>query len=324
MLQKVLFVLFFVLLFTMGHGQTKLDATNNTIDTSAILKELAGLLDSTDESKSSYFYLSAGVGNRLFSEHNNSINSKQATNNKIIYTPAISYYHKSGFNITAGTFLLNDGQKFGANQYMISAGYTLPENEKYSFEFAYAHYFVSDIYSTYSSPVQNDLYAAFSYKQYWLEPGIAMGYSTGAYGDVKYKDSILGNGLRRRLYDSTTNNIHAFSTALTLGHSFKWKQLSHHKDALLILPTLLLNAGSDKTNITHKTNAANLLNALNKRGKLPKIASSKFGIQSVGLDLMANYTIGNFSIESECYVDYSNSNSPAFTQQFSLTVGYSF
>ena len=109
-----------------------------------------------------------GIGNRLFSSKNNALNAKQEISSTLIYSPSLAYYHKSGFNINAGANLLNDGERFGVNQYSVTPAFDLAGNKNFAVDISYTHYFVQDKFSKFSSPIQDDFFSSFSYKKIWL------------------------------------------------------------------------------------------------------------------------------------------------------------
>lgn len=300
------------------YGQTP-DSTKALPDSIAILNDLMALLKGEDAA-SSYFTITAGIGNRLYSFRNNSLNAKQSSSNTIIYSPSIAYYHKSGFSLSGGANLLNDAKDgFGVNQYSVSPGYQY-NNKNYTTGISYTHYFVRDKYSAYASPIQNDLYASFSWTKPWIQPGIAVGYSTG-----KYYDHIIF-GQQQQYYDSTTNKLKSFSVIASAAHGFDWYNLFDQSDGIIVTPTLMGNFGSSKTDIQHNSNAPNLINFLTNRGRLRKFTTNKFQAESIGLDIDVNYVIGKFNIEPDLYLDYylPSTDTKRFTQVYTVKVGYSF
>jgi hypothetical protein len=295
------------------------------LDSAAILKDLMNLMG-IDNKPTSYVNVELSVGNRLFSMHNNRLNTKQASTKVTVYNPSVTYYHKKGANIGVGTSLLNDtATSFGPTQYSLSAGYDLPENDKFNFSFSYTHYFIKDQYSAFASPILNDFYTSLEYKKAWLQPAIAFGYSTGNYKQVIKKDTTIGAN-RRLLYDSSISTIKYFSMIAAVSHSFKWYTLFNKEDELDFKPTLLLNMGTSTTSITHKTNAIYLFRLLNKKGKLPKVQTSAFQAESVGLNLDFSYALGRFTLQPQCYLDYylPKSDFDKFSQFFTFTLGYAF
>jgi hypothetical protein len=320
-----LFWVFISLISIRSFGQRTDTSLDKGFDSTAVLKELMALLGAA-KIPTSYFSAEVGVGNRLFSVHNNRLNARQSSISTLVYTPSVGYFHKSGLSLSAGAYLLNDKDNgFGASQYSLMPSYDLLNNDKFGFSFSYTHYFVKDYFSSYASPIQNDFYIAFSYKKAWIQPGIAAGYSTGIYKQVIVKDSAIG-AVRRRLYDSATFNLRSFSMMLSASHHFEWTGIFGKDDGFLFTPAVILNFGSYNIDVTHKTNAPHLVNRLISLGRLPKLITSNFRTESLGLNLNCNYTIGNFSFSPQLYLDYylPESDSDKFTQSFNFSVGYIF
>ncbi len=317
-MQKFLLLICFLLaLSAKNYAQTDSLKGISAKDSAEIMNELMDLLSSSDK-PASYFTASIGIGTRLFNVRNNALNAKQSSINKFIYSPTIAYYHKTGINFSASANLLNDSiNGFGVNQYSISPGYQLQDNKNIYFAFVYTHYFVNDIFSSYTSPLQNDFYTSLNYKKIWIQPGIALGYSTGKYGDVKRK---------RVLYDSVTNNIKAFTFIISASHQFIWDNIFNKKDGIILNTAVMLNTASSKVDIQHNTNATNLLNFLNKKGKLPKSKTSPYEIESAGLSLDLQYVYGKFVFEPQVYFDYylPSTEENRFTSVFTFNLSYSF
>ncbi len=325
MVKFIVFILFSTFCSATLLAQADIKAQLSAADSAQLIAALSSMLDSVDK-PTSYATVSMAIGNRLFSERNNTVNAKQGTNTTTVLTPGIGYYHKSGFNVNALAYLLNDASKgFTAPQYSITAAFDLPENENFSTGLSYTKYFVKDKFSAYASPIQNDLYGYFNYKKYWLEPGIAIGYSTGEYKQLITKDTVINNR-RRFLYDSITNNLKAFSVLLSVSHNFEWYKVFTKNDAIQCTPSLMLNVGSSNTAITHNSNATFLLNLLNKKGKLRRSQNTPFQAESIGLNIDVNYLIGKFSFQPQLYLDYylPNTDTERFSQVFTFNVGYSF
>jgi hypothetical protein len=314
-MQKFMMLALLLTVSAKNYAQTNTEKNIDIKDSTEIINELMDMLSTSDKS-SSYFTAGIGIGNRLFSVHNNALNSKQSSVNTLIYSPSFGYYHKSGFNLSVGANALNDSAAgFGISQYSISPGYQLPDNKNVDFAFAYTHYFVQDQFSSYVSPIQNDFYSSFTYKKTWLQPGIALGYSTGKYKEEKRKGG---------LYDSTTNKLKSFSFIASVAHELNWYGLFNKNDGFTFTPTLMLNSGSGKIAIQHKSNAANLLYFLNKKGKLPKFKNTKFQAESIGLNMDARYVTGKFTIAPQAYFDYylpANSTN-RFTSVFTINFSY--
>ena len=325
MLKCLLVIFSFIFIFCKVDAQVTDAKINAGIDTTAILKELSDLLQS-NATPISYATIDVGIGNRLFNVRNKSLNAKQTNTGAMVYTPTLSYFHKSGFGIAASANLLNDIEKgFGISQVALSPGYDYYGNKNFSTGIAYTHYFVKDFYSSYAIPIQNDFYGYFSYKEYWLETGLALDYATGVYKQVKKRDTVTNN-IQRSFYDSASFDNKSFSMIFSVGHNFEWTNLLNEHDGLNLTPTLMVNFGSSKTNITHKTNATRLFNFLNKKGRLPKMQTSAFVAESIGLNLNIGYTIGKFLFQPQLYLDYylPKSDANKVSTLFTFSTVYSF
>lgn len=295
-------------------------------DSLEILNQLMNMLDSTDNT-TSYLFANVGIGNRLFSVKNKALNTYQNSTSTMIYSPSLAYFNKTGFGLTGGANLLNDGRNFGVNQYSLSPSFILTGNKNLGFDISYTRYFVKDKYSPFSSPIQNEFYSSVSYKKTWLQPGIAAGYSWGDYKDAKFKDSLV-LGIRRQFYDSIGYQLNSFLLMASVGHKFKWNNITGNSDVIVLSTTLMVNAGSAQTKITHNSNAINLFKFLNKRGKIKKIRKSPFEVQSIGFNIDLDFTIGRFTFEPQYYIDYYlpavDADFNRLTNVFTFNIGYSF
>ena len=331
-MRKLFFLVFFLaLLVSKSFAQVKPDISLSVKDSIELEDQLKKLLG-TEEKSVSYFYASIGLGNRLYSVKNKALNANQGNAAVAVYSPSLSYFNKTGFGISAGANLLNDTKQFGVNQYSLSPSFDLVGNKNISLGISFTHYFVKDKYSAFSSSVQNDLYTSFGYKKSWLQPGIALGYSSGEYGEAKNKDSIVG-GVKRHFYDTLNYTSNSMYTILSVGHHFFWNSVIDKSDGLSFSPSLMVNAGSGSSTTTHLTNAPppgpggdEVFKAVNRKGRAPRVQASKFQMQSIGLNLDLNYSIGNFNIEPQLYLDYyvRSTNTNKTTAIFMLNVGYTF
>lgn len=299
-------------------------AAEPAFDSAAILNDLMSLLDSANMPVS-YGLVSVGMGNRLFSVKNNRLNARQSSTSQLVFNPSIGYFHKSGLSITAGSSFLNDAKDgFGPTQYSITPAYDFTGNKKWAFGVSYSRCIPKDKYSIYASPIQNDLYGYVNYKKWWIEPGIAVGYSTGKYLEINsFKVQSTGNTYT----DTGTFKLKAFSFTALASHDFEWENIFGKNDGLSLTPSLMLNFGSDSTETVSHTLFPNLLRFLKRRNRLPRLSGkNSFAAQSVALSLDLTYGIGNFTVLPQVYLDYflPATDEKRFTQTFTLAVGYSF
>ena len=293
-----------------------------------ILKDLK---DSEDKSS---FRVGVGIGNKVFSTHNNTLNAQQ-TANTIIFTPSIGYYHKSGLSLSATGYLLNSNGNSGFLQYAINPAYDYT-NDAISLSLSYTHYFTTNAYNTSLTPVQNDFFGSLTSKKGWLRPGIQIGYASGEFKEIVHVDTTVKSGNTLTHYnfiDTSTTKQNSFSFTPTLEHSFASKGVFTDNDYFNFIPRLMVNFGSGSQQVVRTTsgNFSSLVNHTrgrkrNFREKSQGSYTSKFTLQSLGLDLEGDYNIGKLDIEPNLYIDYylPKTQGKRITTVFSINFSYSF
>jgi hypothetical protein len=283
------------------------------------------MLDSLDKPKS-YFDVSIGIGNKLFSVKNNSVNASQTQVNKIFFTPSIAYHHKSGFSIAITPYLTSDSGAMKVYQTALTPSYDYA-GDNFAAGISYTRYVADNTSYNTNATYQNDLFAYFKYTKTVIEPSLSLGFANGSYNEINLITlPALGN---RIVKDSTSNTISDFSLSVGVEHSFQFDSLFSNKSSLTFTPQLVLNAGSEKYSTTHLNKNFVALAKRNKRVKSSSITESgktPFEFQSLALSLTADLSIGNFSISPNVYFDYylPTTTENRLNTVFSLSLGYAF
>jgi hypothetical protein len=325
---KFLLLLCFLIAASCAYGQTD-----------SLTREEKRLLDSMFKNDEfiklftkrnvSYVDVNVGAGNRTFSLKNNALNAGQAQTNKIFYSPSVGYYHKSGLALTLSGFLATDNGNLKMYQYAINPSYTY-QNKNIEAGVSYTRYIEGSGASFAVSPFTNDFYASAVYKKTWIEPGIAVGYSFGK--QVEYYDTIITPqppAQPRRVRDTITTKLSGLSLSLTASHTWEFLELINKKDALEIKPTLMLNAGSQRWDISHSNKLLNRFprigNAIKKRFGSGS-GSEDFNLQSFAFLAELTYYYGKFYLQPQIYLDYylPTTTEKRLTSLFSVTAGFSF
>ena len=117
-----------------------------------------------------------------------------------------------------------------------------------------------------------------------------------------------------------------FTLVGMLEHSFNVDGLLARNDNLSITPTLMLNAGSSKTEIKHMNRYS--ANIANRRGQLrkPRTEVTTLQMESAGINLELMYSTGMFYIQPQLYLDYylQATDTKKFTQIVSINLGITF
>jgi hypothetical protein len=320
-----------LLFFSKSFGQTN-PSDKHILDSLLKNDELLRMIDSLSK-PSSYFRINIGVGNKLYSSQNKAVESLQNTR-QFVVSPSVAYYHKSGFGISFTGFLLSENNKTDFYQYSVSPFYNYTKGRVAHASFSYTHYFEKDIYSSNTSPIQNEFYGSLVFKKPWFKPGIAAGYSSGTYHEIIKIDTIirvLNQQIHIKYTDTTTTKISSFSLAGTLEHSFGFYNIFSKKDALGFTPQLSFITGINTYQVSHKSTTSNYNSFTKKHSKRirhfqSQDSNNKYEAQSLGLDLDLNYFIGIFYFEPELYLDYylPKTNDKRLTQIFNFNIGITF
>ena len=282
---------------------------------------------------SSYVRVSIAGGNKLYSSEDKSVESLQNAK-QVIISPSIGYYHKSGFGISFAGFLMKENATTHFYQYTITPSFEYTKGKVADFSLSYTRYILQDAYSTNTSPIQNQFYGTVVFKKRRIKPGLAAGYATGSVNEIVSIDTvitILNQQVHIRYVDSAKIKVSSLSLAASVEHSFTFFNLFSIKDGLSVMPQLSLIGGTNRYRVSHNSSLENYTSFTKRR--LTRIRhfqsqsdNGKFQLQSAGLDLDVNYTIGKIYVEPEMYVDYylPASSDNRFTQIYTINLGITF
>ncbi len=330
MFRALLFFMFSNFLFFKSQAQVT-PSDKEIMDSLIQNDEFLKMLDKMDDVQS-YFRVNVGIGNRLFSGNNKAVQNLD-TKMKFVFTPSAGYFHKSGLSLSAAGYLLNENSTFNFYQYALSPSYAYSKGKVVNALISYIHYFKESRYNASASPFNDEIYASLVFKKPYIKPGISAGYSSGNYSEIINIDTtviILNRPTLIKFVDTATTQISSFSLAASIEHDFTFYRIFSKKDGLRFTPQLSAIAGINKYSISHKR-STQLYNLYTKR-KLKRLrrfqsaSDGNFEIQSLGLDLDLNYSIGKFYLEPEVYLDYylPKTEGKAFSQVYNFNIGITF
>ena len=93
---------------------------------------------------------------------------------KMSITPMFGYYNKTGLGITGMGSFVNDQNTLKFYQMAVSPSYDYLENKYFATGISYTRYFTKDSLPFYTSPLQNELYAYFTYRKWWVKPMVGI------------------------------------------------------------------------------------------------------------------------------------------------------
>ena len=210
-------------------------------------------------------------------------------------TPSIKITHPSGIGLGISTNFLAGGQQPGYYMTVVSLGYAI-DRPNMALDISYAHFFLQHNLAIPYTPIINELYAAYTYKSWFLQPHIGFDFGFG-------KDTSSG-------VTTAADDINLFAGVT---HSFDW-DLS---DAVSLdfSPVLQLNAGTNRYfeflratgYITHSSKYKSIVKSQGRgigRGNSGNNGNSSsptslegLGIANLEANIDLSLSIGHFTIE---------------------------
>jgi hypothetical protein len=335
-MKKLATVLLIVISFQHAFSQVgKLDSLFNDRDTTAVMDSLMSdfekFLDSLSAPKS-FFALNLGVGTGFFSfENKNSV--FLTTRKKLIFSPSAGYYHRSGLGISATAFLIHDDNAVNLYQVAFSPSYDFIR-KKLSTGISYTRYFSKDSLNFYATPIQNELFAYFTWKGWWLRPSVNFAFGWGSKTEYERRrlrryDLILSDPNRYFVDIKNEETVQDFSVTVSLRKDFDWYDVLGKNDNITFTPVLMLNSGTQ--NFGFNTSYSYRFNTI-RANSLPSNSSitdkTGFAMQSASCALRGSYLKGRFLIQPQVLFDYylpdlGEDQNPLNTV-FSITAGWTF
>ncbi|MEJ7740800.1 MAG: hypothetical protein WKF97_25565 [Chitinophagaceae bacterium] len=314
---------------------TKIDSLFARADTTAVLDSLMNdfdhYLDSLFKPKS-FFIFSVGAGTGFFSFKSNA-SFDFNTEKKIILSPSMAYFHKSGIGLSLSAYMMRQ-DKFNAYQYALSPSYDYIENKHFTTGVSYTRYFTKEDLSFYTTPIQNELNAYFNFKKWWIQPGVSLSYGWGSRTEYEKREldinlRQLENARKKKrtyIYITSSESVKDFSTMFSLRHNFRWSKLLGKQDMLTLTPVVLVSGGTMNYgfNTSFSSNSKTV-----KNNFLPSNSNitdvSGFDVQSASLLMRLNYSAASFFITPQILLDYYlHSSDNRFNSVYSITAGVHF
>ncbi len=313
--------------------QSKLDSLFAKGDSTAILdslmKDFGSFLDSLSKPKS-FFTVSVGIGSGYFSfENQNSV--FLTSSRKPIVSPSAGYYHKSGLGISATGFLLLDGNNTQLYQTSISPSYDLVGNKSVGMGIAYTRYFEKDSLHFYTTPIQNEFFAYFSYKKWWVRPTLSLSYGWGGKTEYAEKQTLIWRERLNRyergfVYIKNEESVRDLAMLFSLKKDFDFYDVLVKDDGITITPVILFTAGTQNfgfnTSYQYSYNIVRA-NALPSNQNISD--KSEFRPQSIAGILRTDYNINKFFIMPQVLFDYYLPETEKHLNiVYSITAGFNF
>ncbi|HEY4150079.1 MAG TPA: hypothetical protein VGM41_14165, partial [Chitinophagaceae bacterium] len=303
---------------------------DSTAITDSLMKEFEAMVDELVAPKS-FVSVGAGLGNRTFSVKNNSLNTQEATTDRLSITPYAGYYHKSGLGITLMGYASSfEDNHIGMYQYAVTPSYDYISH-RLAAGISYTRYFAKDTALQSTTPYDNDLYGYVNIVRKSWRYGVALGYATGNFTDeLKYGDSLLqynpvlmrSQWVKYKVTVNSKNRLHDFSVSGMVRRDFEWNDVLKKGDNITLSITSYLVGGSSEMNTTTNANVNLKLRQVTLqrfRRSYKNEDGNTFQLQSAALSFSLYYTVGRFDIAPVWFMDYYfPDSSKRYSQVFSL------
>lgn len=300
-----------------------IDTSFTDLDYEELFDELDLLLDSLTAPRS-FALFNIGIGHNYFNYQSKSSYLLEATR-KLTYSPSLAYYSKTGFGISANTVIVNDEVHLNPYQFNITGSYDYLRNNKFLTGIALTHFFTKDSLPFYTSPLKNEIYSYFSYRQSWVKPSVAVSYGWGSRSAYEEREEYITslrlatNGFTRV---DTRESINDFTVAGSVRHDFYWLDVLGKKDYFRVTPQIVFTSGTQKFGFNQMSSTYAVLprtgaNVLYSSDHVHLDDQLYFQPLSLSAYLKAEYSIGKFYLQPQLILDYYF---PALEKNFTTVV----
>lgn len=304
---------------------------DSTIDYDELFQDFDLFMDSM-LSPHSYFMATVSLSSGYYNFESKTSN-KIETAKRLNYSPMLAYYHESGFGFGMSGNIINDNSKLNFYQLAITPSFDYLKNKKMATGISFSKYFSKEDLPFYISPLQNELYGYFTWRQSWIKPTLAASYGWGSHNEYQKRETLIQDIRLRRLgytYINSTESIRDFSLSAALRHDFYWLDVLATNDFIRLSPAINFTAGTQKfgfnqSSSTYATTVRTRNNVLYSTEALYLDDHLSFQPLSLQLSIKAEYSIGRFFIQPQYAAGYYfPGEQKKLTSLFALNMGLIF
>jgi len=323
-MKKILLIIFifnsYAVIAQNGSGK------DSTAFLDSIFNEMDEILDEMMPQKN-YFSAGIGVGTGFFNFRNYT-NESFEREKKLLISPVISFYHKTGLGISATGYAITES-KLNFYQASVTPSYDFIKRGKWSTGVAYTRFFTKDDLSFYTTPICNELSAYFSYKKLIVRPAISVAYGWGSRTQYeKHKSDVMMLRKFRNPRVVTVANeesVRDLSTLFSVRKDFDFTDMLLTGDLFTLTPVIALSAGTQNFGLnTSFSSSSKRLNSFLPGNQYIKSQNS-FDTQSASAILRADYSIRKYYLQSQILLDYYLHSAPhRLNNAFAVIAGVNF
>jgi hypothetical protein len=247
----VIFILFLI------SGPVK--AQDKTDDSTAYYDELFAELDDFLDSLTAprtMMLFNLGVTN-IFLNYETKSTYDVTTTRRISYSPSFGYFHKKGFGINLTSMIVNDGRQLNPYQFLVTGSYDYLRSTSFISGINVTRFFTKDSLPFYTSPLQNELSAYFTYRKWWFKPSVIAAYGWGSRKAYEEREAYITSlRLRPNGYTriNTKETISDLSVSVSVRHDFYKLAPLGEKSFFRFTPQILFTSGTQKFGFNQSSN----------------------------------------------------------------------
>lgn len=332
-----------LIIFNSANGQKTTpanDTATDVVDYDLLFDELDDFFDSLLAPRT-YTVINFGAGTGYY-DYNSNQEFLLKSKRDLVLTPSLGFFHKSGFGVNGTVAIVNEQKKLNPYQLLTSLSYDYLKNMRFVTGVSASHYFTKDSLNFYTSPLKNELYAYFVYRDLWFKPSLSASYGWGSRNSVLeregYITSLRKRNKKKNILDTTilttqeniAEKVSDFSLALSIRHDFYWLNVVSKNDFLRLTPQINFVGGTQTFGFNQTINTySSLLNG--KKGEVflteNNNLDSRMDFQPlfISASVKSELSIGKYYIQPQFMVNYylpapENNISTAFA----LNTGFIF
>jgi hypothetical protein len=307
--------------FAMAQAPAKQPVIDTTFtDYDLLFNELDALLDSLTQPRN-FILFDLGITSNYFNYESKS-SFLLEPKKQLTYSPAIAFFSKSGLGISANAVIVNDGKQINPYQFYVTGSYDYLKNKKLITGLALTHFFTKNSLPFYTSPLENEAYAYFTYKKFWLKSTVAASYGWGTKSSFSEReDYVYALQLALNGYTQTNrrSSVSDFNAIVSVRHDFYWLDIFGKNDYIRLTPQLVFTSGTqqfgfNQTSNTYATIPRTGSNVLYSTDRIYLDNQLRFQPLSLTANIKTEYSKGKFFVQPQLSFDYYF---PATTQNFS-------
>ncbi len=296
----------------------------------SLAKDLNDFLDFYYKEKS-FFSVSLTAANGYYDFNTNKSAYLQASGHLAI-SPSVSYYHRSGFGLSASGFGLDNHRSLDFYQLALSPSYAYLKSNVVSAGFGYTHYFTKNSLPFYTTPLNNEWYGWFTVKKWWLEPSVAFGYALGSQKQYSLRLAEIDAQQAFRLHGdfgqpTTSHAVRDYALSLSLKHDFLLMHALSQDGCLMISPMLIVGSGTQNFgfNTTYALDP-HVINNFMLGSESNSATMNSFELRSWTFILTGDYSIHQFFLQPQLILDnyLADTNEKRFQFITAISAGLNF